>query len=114
MPTSDGWWEPEFKGANRLVSIGQASGSPRRTRRTEEATHFLAPYLRRPVLVTALRRTDVLAFEPGRVSRKHTPTPERCPRPEPHGRKTAMRFLGRECGGAPHPCSHHCEFMGYI
>ena len=30
------------------------------------------------------------------------------------GQKTAMRFLGRECERAPHACSHHCEFMGYI
>src|SRR5271157_2015514 len=29
-------------------------------------------------------------------------------------RKTAMRFLGRECERAVHTCSHHCEFMGYI
>jgi hypothetical protein len=28
--------------------------------------------------------------------------------------KTAMRFLGRECERTLHPCSHHCEFMGYI
>src|SRR5208337_4322009 len=35
----------------------------------------------------------------------------RCGRRE---RKTAMRFLGRKCGRAPHPCSHHCEFMGYV
>jgi hypothetical protein len=27
MPTSDGRWEPGFKGGNPLVSIGQASGS---------------------------------------------------------------------------------------
>src|SRR5271157_2750195 len=26
----------------------------------------------------------------------------------------AMRFLGWECERAPHACSHHCEFMGYI
>ena len=29
-------------------------------------------------------------------------------------KKTAMRFLGRECERAPHPCSHRCEYMGYI
>jgi hypothetical protein len=42
--------------------------------------------LRRPVGLTALRRTDVFAFEPGPASWKHAPTPERCPRQEPLGR----------------------------
>src|SRR5208282_5089817 len=53
---------------------------------TEGATHFLAPHLRRPVRVTALRRAGVFAFEPGPASRQHAPTPEWCPRPEPLGR----------------------------
>jgi hypothetical protein len=35
--------------------------------------------LGRPVRVKALRRADVFAFEPGPASRKHGPTPERCP-----------------------------------
>jgi len=42
--------------------------------------------LRRPVRVTALRRANVFAFEPGPASPKHGPTPERCPRQEPLGR----------------------------
>src|SRR5271157_5492454 len=48
--------------------------------------------LRRPVRVTALRRADVFAFEPGPASRKHGPTPERCPRQEPLGRNGPPAF----------------------
>jgi len=33
---------------------------------------------------------------------------------KPKERKTAMRFLGRECERAPYACSHYCEFVGYI
>jgi len=43
--------------------------------------------LRRPVGLTALPRADVFAFEPGLASWKHAPTPERCSRQEPPGRK---------------------------
>ena len=48
--------------------------------------------LRRPVGLTALRRTDVFAFEPGPASWKHAPTPERCPRQEPLGRDRPSAF----------------------
>src|SRR5271157_617299 len=48
--------------------------------------------LRRPVRVTALRLADVFAFEPGPASRKHGPTPERCPRQEPLGRNGPTAF----------------------
>src|SRR5271157_4648741 len=93
MPTSDGRWEPAFKGDNRLVSIGQASGSPRRTRRTEGANQFLAPHLRRPVLVRALRRADVLAFEPGRVTRNTPPPPSGAPGQNRLGETCQLHFL---------------------
>ncbi len=45
-----------------------------------------------PVGLTALRRTDVLAFEPGPVSWKHAPAAERCPRQEPLGRHWPAAF----------------------
>jgi len=48
--------------------------------------------LRRPVGLTALRRTVVFAFEPGLASWKHAPTPERCPRQEPLGRNRPSAF----------------------
>jgi len=48
--------------------------------------------LRRPVCVTALRRADVFAFEPGPASRKHGPTPKRCLRQEPLGRNGPGAF----------------------
>src|SRR5208282_3073565 len=48
--------------------------------------------LRRPVGLTALRRTDVFAFEPGPASWKHAPTLERCPRQEPLGRNWPPAF----------------------
>src|SRR5271157_1891234 len=48
--------------------------------------------LRRPVRVKSLRRADVFAFEPGPPSRKHGPTPERCPRQEPLGRNGPSSF----------------------
>src|SRR5271157_258581 len=48
--------------------------------------------LRRPVRVTALRRADGFAFEPGPASRKHGPTPERCRRQEPLGRNGPRAF----------------------
>jgi hypothetical protein len=47
---------------------------------------------RRPVRVKALRCANVFAFEPGPVSRKHGPTPERCPRQEPLGRNGPPTF----------------------
>jgi hypothetical protein len=55
------------------------------------ATSAEAP-LRRPVGLTALRRADVFAFEPGPPSWKHAPTPERCPRQEPLGRNRPPAF----------------------
>ena len=48
--------------------------------------------LRRPVRVKALRRAAVFAFEPGPASRKHGPTPDRCPRQEPLGRNGPPAF----------------------
>src|SRR5208337_2803592 len=48
--------------------------------------------LRRPVGLTAVRRTDGFAFEPGPASWKHAPTPERCPRQEPLGRNRPSAF----------------------
>ena len=48
--------------------------------------------LRRPVGLTAVRCTDVFAFEPGPASWKHAPTPERCPRQEPLGRNRPAAF----------------------
>jgi len=48
--------------------------------------------LRRPVGLTALRRTNDFAFEPGPASGKHAPTPERCPRQEPLGRNRPAAF----------------------
>src|SRR5271157_5965678 len=59
---------------------------------TEGTTHFLAPHLRRPVLLTPLRRAGVFAFEPGRASQQHAPTPEWCPRPETLGRNGPPAF----------------------
>ena len=53
---------------------------------------FADARLRRPVGLTALRRTDVFAFEPGTASWKHAPTPERCPRQEPLGRNRPPAF----------------------
>ncbi len=50
---------------------------------------WLSPFV---VRVTALRRADVFAFEPGPASRKHGPTPERCPRQEPLGRKSPTTY----------------------
>jgi len=40
----------------------------------------------------ALRRADIFAFEPGPASRKHGPTPERCPRQEPLGQNGPPAF----------------------
>jgi hypothetical protein len=51
-----------------------------------------AARLRRPVGLTAVRRTDVFAFEPGPASWKHAPTPERRPRQEPLGRNRPTTF----------------------
>ncbi len=48
--------------------------------------------LRTPVRLTALRRAEVFAIEPGPASRNHAPTPERCPRQEPRGRKGLLAF----------------------
>jgi hypothetical protein len=39
-----------------------------------------------------IRRADVFAFEPGPASRKHGPTPERCPRQESLGRNGPSAF----------------------
>src|SRR5208337_1315192 len=58
--------------------------------------------LKRPVRVTALRRADVFAFEPGPASRKHGPTPERCPSQEPRGRNGPCAFT--LCHRASGPC----------
>ena len=48
--------------------------------------------LRRPVGLTALRRTVVFAFEPGPASWKHAPTQEGCRRQEPLGRNRPAAF----------------------
>src|SRR5271157_6287625 len=50
--------------------------------------------LGRPVRVKAPRRADVFAFEPGPASRKHGPTPERCPAKNHLGE---MDHLGSVC-----------------
>src|SRR5271157_4282940 len=86
MPTSDGWWEPEFKGANRLVSIGQASGLPRRTRRTEAkgATHFLAPGNRGWPLPLSLVQF-MAGAGPAQLDHASEPQPPRDGRGDDHG-----------------------------
>src|SRR5271157_2041188 len=49
--------------------------------------------LGRPVRVKAPRRADDFAFEPGPASRKHGPTPERCPAKNHLGEMDHLRLL---------------------
>ena len=58
--------------------------------------------LRRPVRVTALRRADVCAFEPGPAPRKHAPPPKtvypRCPMGVRRGYRATRPIPGRIFG----------------
>ncbi len=92
MPTSDGWWEPEFKGANRLVSIGQASGSPS-AYKTNRRGHPLSGTLSQatsPCDGTTARRCPCLRT--GSRITEARPHSRAVPRPEPHGRKGPPAF----------------------
>src|SRR5271165_7144150 len=64
--------------------------------------------LRRPVRVTALRRADVCAIEPGPAPRKHAPPPKvvhpRCPM----GQYCSARILRQGIGMIFARCLHAC------
>jgi hypothetical protein len=61
-----------------------------------------AARFRQPVGLTALRRTNVFEFEPGRASGKHAPTTELSFRQEPPGRNRPAAFT--VCYKVSGPC----------
>ena len=74
------------QGLDLLVPVLFSANVGEHVERNVSLATSAAARLRRPVGLTALRRADVFAFEPGPASWKHAPTPERCPRQKPLGR----------------------------